>query len=263
MIADTSLHSYKPWPSLSAQPGYINSTPDERWEFPIGPGVSGRRIATQGPQPHSGHRISGVLISENEFEKDPHRKRITTELMEGFFNGEAYAWWYCHDCCAWFRLGVEYLPDNGLAMVLGHNATQDEMPRNLDNDNFFQGPNVRLAEKLKFKADKLCSSHDQQHHFHHVPNLFHVPLPSGTVPEAIGHVKSLPDLAAEWTGVDRNPTFSLERCCQCHLAVYYDEKPAMPACFPKRLLKELRQRPPRPGRNADDEYRKILATLLR
>ena len=262
ITADTTLHAYKPWRSLSASPGYINSTPEERWEFPIGPGVSGRRIAMQGPKPHSGHRISGILVSENEFEKDPHRKRITTELMEGFLNGEAYAWWYCHNCCVWFRLGVDNLSDNGLTMVRSHNATQEDMPTDLNNDNFFRGPNIRLAEKLKHKADKLCSSHDQQHHFHRVPDLFNVPLPLGSIPEPIVY-ESHPALTAEWTDIDRNPTFSLERCCQCHLAVYYDERPAMPGCFPKRLLTELHQRPPRPGHNADDEYRTVLATLLK
>jgi hypothetical protein len=261
-LDDPEIGKAPDWRMPVDQPRYTDSPNDERWDHAIGEGISAYTLVQRGPRKHAGHMIKAVLVKEDADGGDPRLKRLVSDLYSCFSNGETYAWWYCYDCCVWFRLGVDYLEDNGLEMADRHNAAASRSsppaPQSL------VGPDVDLARRLQEKAGRLCSKHDQQHHFHYLQDILHLNIP----PDALlkprsGSDKIRAEITAEWENIDPRPTCSMYRCCQCDVAVYFDTESAMPACFSERFLTQLKERPPRPGSTIHDEYIRVLSVLFR
>lgn len=261
-LDDPEIGKAPDWRMPVDQPRYTDSPNDERWDHAIGEGISAYTLVQRGPRKHAGHMIKAVLVKEDADGGDPRLKRLVSDLYSCFSNGETYAWWYCYDCCVWFRLGVDYLEDNGLEMADRHNAAASRSsppaPQSL------VGPDVDLARRLQEKAGRLCSKHDQQHHFHYLQDILHLNIP----PDALlkprsGIDKIRAEITAEWENIDPRPTCSMYRCCQCDVAVYFDTESAMPACFSERFLTQLKERPPRPGSTIHDEYIRVLSVLFR
>lgn len=256
---DEEIAKAPEWLAPPDQPRYRDSSSRERWDNAIGHGISAYRLADQGPPSHDGHLIRAVSVKEDADGGDPHLKRLVSDLYSCFSNGEAYAWWYCYDCCVWFRLGVDYLEDNGLAMANAHNTAVSH-GSSVPQESLV-GPDAGLASSLREKAGRQCTKHDQQHHFHLLQNIFQLDIPPDALLKPNQSGQSQPAIVAEWSDIPPSPTCSMYRCCQCDVAVYFDDSAAMPACFPKSLLAKLKERPPRVG-SSGNEYIRVLSLLL-
>ena len=259
-LDDEEIAKAPQWPSVSEQSDYRDSPSKTRWDNAIGEGISAYRLAERGPPHHGGHTIKAIFVQENADGGDPHLKRLVSDLYSCFSNGEAYAWWYCYDCCVWFRLGVDYLEDNGLAMANTHNATVS--PESATRQETLVGPSAELGSDLQKKANNLCREHDQQHHFHLLQDVLHLDVPPDALLKPNKSGQRRPSIMAEWANINPSPACSIMRCCQCNVAVYFDTVSAMPACFPETLLTRLKERPPRPGSSIHDEYIRVLSLLF-
>jgi hypothetical protein len=142
-LDDPEIGKAPDWRMPVDQPRYTDSPNDERWDYAIGEGISAYTLVQRGPRKHAGHMIKAVLVKEDADGGDPRLKRLVSDLYSCFSNGETYAWWYCYDCCVWFRLGVDYLEDNGLEMADSHNAavSRSSSPA----PQLIGGPDVDLA----------------------------------------------------------------------------------------------------------------------